>query len=89
MTRLQRILCVLLGGITAAASGTAYVVHAEAEEGRRALATAERTYVRWLEVRVQEVAAQGRLRELQARTFALRQAIASADHALAQARGSQ
>jgi hypothetical protein len=88
MTRLQRILCVLLTAITAGATVTAYSVHAEAEEGRRAIVAAEESRVRWLEVRVLEVAAEGRLRELQARTVSLREAIATADAALARARAA-
>lgn len=89
MTRLQRLLCVLLGAVSAVVSGAAYAVHAESEEGRRSLVSAERSHVRWLEVRVLEVAAQGRVRELQARTAALKEAIATADAAITRARASQ
>ncbi len=89
MTRLQRFLCVALGSVMVAVCATALGVHAEAEEGRRALVAAERSHVRWLEVQVLAVEAEGRVRDLVLRTTALKAAIAAADRAVAQARASQ
>jgi hypothetical protein len=66
------------------------LVHRRADEGRRALADAERTHVTWLEGQVREVAAEARLRDLQARYATLRRETAASEqrlrHALVVAR---
>jgi membrane-bound lytic murein transglycosylase B len=85
MTRLQRVLCVALGLLATAAVLAATVVHARAEAGRVALAEADRAHLDWYDARVQEVAAQARLRDIAAQEAALRLATARSDRRLLRA----
>jgi type II secretory pathway component PulK len=76
VTRLQRLLCLVLGILATAAVVAATLVHNRAEAGRRALDEADRAHVGWFEQRVGEAAALARLRDLRARQTALRLATA-------------
>ena len=72
MTRLQRVLCTALGLLAMAAVLAATLVHARAEAGRTALAEADRAHLGWFDTRVEEMAAEARLRDLAARESSLR-----------------
>ena len=84
MTRLQRLLCAALGLIAVVAVIAAVLVHRRADEGRRALAEAERVHVAWLEGQVREVAAEARLHDLQARYAGLRREVVRSERHLRQ-----
>ncbi len=72
MTRLQRLLCLVLGVLAAAAIAAAVLVHERAESGRAALAKADRAHLAWFDARIEELAARTRLRDLAARRAQLR-----------------
>ncbi len=72
MTRLQRLLCLGLGLVATLAVLAATLVHTRAEAGREALAEADQAHLAWFDARVEEAAAQARLRDLAARESSLR-----------------
>jgi hypothetical protein len=72
MTRLQRVLCLMLGLLASAAVGAAILVHGRAEAGRTALAEADQAHLAWFDARTEEGAAGARLRDLAAQEAELR-----------------